>query len=57
VSQIPTYMVTFGRGEALERAAARALFGSAPISGHSPVSLPGYFSRGDGIMREARGTP
>ena len=29
VPQIPTYLVTYGRGEALERAAARALFGTS----------------------------
>lgn len=50
--QVPTYLATFGRGDALERAAARALFGAAPISGHLPVSLPGFFARGDGLMRE-----
>jgi len=57
VPQISSYMVTYGRGEALERAAARALFGTAPITGHIPVSLPGYFTRGDGLMRDAKGTP
>ncbi len=53
--QATTYMVTYGRGEALERAAARALFGAAPITGRIPVTLPGFFSRGDGLMRELRG--
>ncbi len=55
--QISSYMVTYGRGEALERAAARALFGAAAITGHIPVSLPGYFTRGDGLMRDVKGTP
>ncbi len=57
VPQIPTYMVTYGRGEALERAAARALFGAAPITGHVPVSLPGFFTRGDGLMRDGKSRP
>lgn len=57
IPQISTYMVTYGRGEALERAAARAVFGATPITGHIPVSLPGYFTRGDGLMRDAKGTP
>ena len=57
VAQVSTYMVTYGRGEALERAAARALLGTAPITGRIPVSLPGYFTRGDGLMRDAKGTP
>jgi len=51
VPQATTYMVTYGRGDALERAAARAIFGAAPISGRVPVSLPGFFTRGDGLSR------
>jgi beta-N-acetylhexosaminidase len=51
MAAVPTYLVTYGRGEALERAAARAVFGAAPISGRTPVSLPGYFARGDGLSR------
>ena len=55
VSQIPatgSYMVTFGIGPALERAAARALVGGAPITGRSPITLPGHFQRGDGLTRD-----
>lgn len=54
VRQFPSvvgYMVTYGRGDALERAAARALAGLAPIGGRTPVSLPGYFELGDGLSR------
>lgn len=54
ISQVPTvpaYMVTYGRGEALERAAARALVGRIAITGHTPVSLPGFFATGDGLHR------
>jgi beta-N-acetylhexosaminidase len=47
------YLVTYGRGEALERAAARALLGAAAITGRAPISLPGFFSRGDGLSRPA----
>jgi beta-glucosidase-like glycosyl hydrolase/CubicO group peptidase (beta-lactamase class C family) len=49
------YLATFGRGPALERAAARALTGQAPIAGRSPVSLPGFFARGDGLQRPFAG--
>jgi beta-N-acetylhexosaminidase len=49
--KIPTYLVTYGRGEALERAAARAILGTNPIDGRTPVSLPGHFTRGDGLTR------
>ncbi len=48
---IPSYLVTYGRGEALERAAARGLLGRAAIGGRSPVTLPGFFARGDGLAR------
>lgn len=46
-----TYLNTYGIGDALEIAAARALAGAAPITGESPVSLPGYFRAGDGLTR------
>ena len=54
---VTTYLATFGRGEALERAAVRAVFGVAPITGRIPVSLPGYFARGDGLTRDAIRNP
>jgi beta-N-acetylhexosaminidase len=50
--RVGTYMVTYGVADALERAAARAVLGRAAISGTVPVSLPGFFTRGDGIRRE-----
>jgi beta-N-acetylhexosaminidase len=56
IRQVPsaaTYLVTFGVGDALENAAAQAVLGRAPIGGISPVSLPGFFQRGDGIRRPA----
>ena len=46
-----TYINAFGVGDALETAMARALAGQAPIGGKTPVSLPGFFARGDGISR------
>jgi beta-N-acetylhexosaminidase len=48
---VSTYLVTYGVGDALEHAAAAAVLGRAPITGTVPVSLPGFFSRGDGIKR------
>ena len=60
IRQVPsaaTYLVTFGVGDALENAAAQAISGRAPIGGISPVSLPGFFQRGDGIRRPAAATP
>ena len=51
-----TYLVTYGVGDALERAAAAVVLGRAAATGTSPVSLPGFFKRGDGIRREVTGT-
>jgi len=48
---VQTYLVTYGVSDALERAAAAAVLGRAPITGTTPVSLPGFFRRGDGIKR------
>jgi beta-N-acetylhexosaminidase len=48
---VGTYLVTYGVGDDLERAAAAALFGTQPITGRTPVSLPGFFAIGDGIQR------
>jgi len=50
---VPAYAVTYGRGESLETAAARAITGQAAIGGKSPVSLPGFFTAGDGLVRAA----
>jgi beta-N-acetylhexosaminidase len=45
------YINTYGIGDALEIAAARALSGAARIGGKSPVSLPGFFRAGEGLNR------
>lgn len=55
--RVSTYMVTYGRGDALERASARAVLGRAPVTGRAPVSLPGFFAVGDGIQRGAAPVP
>jgi beta-N-acetylhexosaminidase len=54
IRQVPTvgtYLVTYSVGDTSERGAAQALLGRAPITGVAPVSLPGFFARGDGIRR------
>jgi len=48
---VQTYLATYGVSDALERAAAAAVLGRASITGMTPVSLPGFFKRGDGIRR------
>lgn len=49
--RVGTYMTTYGVADVMERAGARAAMGRAPITGTIPVSLPGFFKRGDGIKR------
>jgi beta-N-acetylhexosaminidase len=51
VPRAQAYMTTFGIGDALEIAVARALVGVHAITGRSPVSLPGFFAIGDGLSR------
>ncbi|HEX3158390.1 MAG TPA: glycoside hydrolase family 3 N-terminal domain-containing protein [Gemmatimonadaceae bacterium] len=56
IRQFPSvgaYLVTYGQGQALEQASARAVLGEASISGKAPIALPGVFQRGDGIARPA----
>lgn len=56
IAQFPrvgSYLVTYGIDASLERAAARAIVGAAPIVGRAPISLPGFFIAGDGLRREA----
>lgn len=54
---VASYMVTYGRGQALEEAAARGLTGQASIGGRTPVSLPDFFRAGDGLTRDRNGRP
>jgi beta-N-acetylhexosaminidase len=49
---VGTYLVTYGVADVLEDAAARAVLGHSPIAGTIPVSLPGFFARGDGLKRD-----
>jgi len=49
---VGTYVVTYGVADVLERAGARAALGRSSITGTIPVSLPGFFTRGDGIRRD-----
>ena len=48
---VGTYVVTYGVSDDLERAAARALLGQAPLTGRAPISLPGFFGAGEGIAK------
>lgn len=48
---VGTYAMAFGTGATMETASALAIAGQRAISGHSPISLPGFYARGDGIPR------
>jgi beta-N-acetylhexosaminidase len=48
---VGSYMMAYGVSDDLERAAALGLMGRAPITGRSPVGLPGSFVAGDGVRR------
>ncbi len=51
VPDVGTYMVAWGGADALQRAAADALLGHAPITGRLPISLPPWHERGAGLDR------
>jgi beta-N-acetylhexosaminidase len=51
IPEVPAYLIAWAEGDLVERAAARALLGLAPVSGRLPVSLPPFARVGDGLMR------
>jgi beta-N-acetylhexosaminidase len=54
LQQLPwvgTYLVAWGGFPVSQTAAARALLGTSAISGHLPITIPPYASRGTGIER------
>jgi len=48
------YLTTFSSSLPSEIAAVKALFGEIPITGHTPVSIPGFAQLGDGLQLSAR---
>ena len=49
-SGLRTYLVAYGDMPALQQAVARALLGEIDIVGRLPISLPGLYPRGTGIL-------
>lgn len=49
----PAYLLAWTGEEVSQRAAARALLGTAPVTGRLPVSVPPLLSRGAGLRRSA----
>jgi beta-N-acetylhexosaminidase len=51
---VPAYLLAWDPGGPAEAAAARALLGTAPITGRLPVSLPPHHRVGEGVDRQPR---
>ena len=49
-----TLMMAWSEQDVMQRAAARALLGTIPISGKLPLNLPPFHKRGDGLTRDGR---
>ena len=48
-----TFMMAWSGQDVMQRAAAKAILGIYPISGHLPINLPPFHKRGDGLERES----
>ena len=53
VPDVPAYVVAWGGAPVLQRAAARAVLGAAPITGRLPISIPPLVRAGEGETRPA----
>jgi beta-N-acetylhexosaminidase len=51
VPDLPAMIVTYDYYDLAERSAVRALAGEAPIGGRLPITLPGLFTAGHGLVR------
>ncbi len=47
--KVAAYLATFSTAPPSELSAVKALFGEIPITGHLPVTIPGFAKYGDGI--------
>ena len=54
VPSASVFLTTFSSSLPSEIAAVKALFGEIPITGHTPVSIPGFAQVGDGIQLPAK---
>jgi beta-N-acetylhexosaminidase len=54
VPNAAAFLTTFSSSLPSEIAAVKALFGEIAITGHTPVSVPGFARLGDGIQSPAR---
>jgi beta-N-acetylhexosaminidase len=54
VPNVPAYFTTFSSALPSEIASVKALFGEIPITGHTPVTIPGFAQFGEGIQLAKR---
>ncbi len=54
LANLETFMLAWSEQPVMQRAAARALLGAAPIAGRLPVALPPHHETGDGLDRRGR---
>jgi beta-N-acetylhexosaminidase len=54
VPELPTYVLTYEYYPEAERAAVRAILGEVPFIGKLPVSLPGAYPIGHGLLTQAQ---
>lgn len=51
--ELGTFMLAWSPQGVMQRAAAKAILGISPISGHLPINLPPFHNRGEGLARES----
>jgi beta-glucosidase-like glycosyl hydrolase len=50
--QLQTYFCAYGIQSVMQTAVVKALFGEAPVTGKLPVTIPGMFARGVGVLKK-----
>ena len=53
VPELPAMLVTYDFSDYAELSAVRAIAGEIPIGGKLPITLPGLFPVGHGLLRPA----
>jgi beta-N-acetylhexosaminidase len=57
IPDVPTYLIAWSGFPVSQRAAARAILGTASISGRLPIAIPPVAPIGSGLQRTARAAP
>ncbi len=54
IPEVPSYLCAYQTDSLAVRAAIRAVFGEIPLTAKLPVSIPGFYRRGDGLEKPMR---